>query len=268
MSNFIQIIYTRFNVPTENWDNTLKGKKPLTEEWLTHRFELFHEYSLPSFKNQTNQDFLWLVFFDKNTPEKFLTIIKNIEKEYPKFQPHFVSDFKEMQTEAIRLSLEKCPEDKEYIISAEIDNDDVLNSEYIAITQSLFRPTHNLVIDIRRGYQMEILDNGKRAFNEFYYLSSPFVQLIEKKSEFKSLLQQVHIHFRHFKNQIVYDAKPLFTIVLHNNNLLNHHFKTKFYWFPNMEGFETIKYTIDYLYTTKKNILHYSSILKKLIFKK
>jgi hypothetical protein len=84
---------TRFNVPTKGWDETRSGFKPLTEEWLDDRFKLFRTYVLPSYKNQTNQNFEWLTFFDVNTSDKFRKIIKEIEAEYPTFKAIFVEDF-------------------------------------------------------------------------------------------------------------------------------------------------------------------------------
>ena len=79
MSQFVHVIMTRFNVPTKGWNETRSGYKPLTEEWLDDRFKLFRTYVLPSYKNQTNQNYIWLTFFDTNTSDKFRKIIKEIE---------------------------------------------------------------------------------------------------------------------------------------------------------------------------------------------
>jgi hypothetical protein len=78
--SFIHVITTRFNVPTSVWTVTRGGAKPLSEEWLKDRFEIFQKYCLPSFKNQSNKNFIWLVFFDANTPKKYMHEIEKIEK--------------------------------------------------------------------------------------------------------------------------------------------------------------------------------------------
>lgn len=40
-------------------------------EWTRDRIFLFKTYCLPSFLNQTNKNFTWLIYFDKNTPIEF-----------------------------------------------------------------------------------------------------------------------------------------------------------------------------------------------------
>ncbi len=103
MSQFVHVIMTRFNVPTKGWNETRSGFKPLTEEWLDDRFKLFRTYVLPSYKNQTNQNYVWLTFFDSNTSDKFRKIIKEIEAEYPVFRAVFVEDFDVMKMKAVEI---------------------------------------------------------------------------------------------------------------------------------------------------------------------
>ena len=79
MAAFIHIITTRFNVPTENWAQTRAGHTALTDEWHEHRFELFQKYTFPSFKNQKNKNFVWLVFFYVNTKTKYQKLIRTLE---------------------------------------------------------------------------------------------------------------------------------------------------------------------------------------------
>lgn len=62
-------ILTRFNLLIFNKNK--EGKKVRTIKWLEHRFMLFEKYCLPSVKNQTCQDFQWIVLFDSSTPERF-----------------------------------------------------------------------------------------------------------------------------------------------------------------------------------------------------
>jgi hypothetical protein len=68
---FKHFLLTRFNLRVEDWATTKNGDQVLNDAWLMDRFRLFESYCLPSVKNQSNQDFTWFVFFDKNTPDKF-----------------------------------------------------------------------------------------------------------------------------------------------------------------------------------------------------
>ena len=55
-------ILTRFNLCGRNRDKSKQST--LTKEWLHHRIKLFETYCLPSIKQQTNQNFKWLILFD------------------------------------------------------------------------------------------------------------------------------------------------------------------------------------------------------------
>jgi len=70
-------LFTRFNLRNEDWITAQDGAAVLTEEWLTQRLELFQKYCYPSVMNQKNNNFLWVILFDVNTPKGFR---KNIEK--------------------------------------------------------------------------------------------------------------------------------------------------------------------------------------------
>ena len=50
------------------------------DDYLEERFDIFEKYTLPSVKNQINQNFTWVVLFHKNTPNTFLNRINELEK--------------------------------------------------------------------------------------------------------------------------------------------------------------------------------------------
>ena len=68
--NFEHFIITRFNLPI--YSKTKSGNISSTEtKYLDNRFKLFMNYCLPSIKQQTCQNFKWLVLFDINTPDEY-----------------------------------------------------------------------------------------------------------------------------------------------------------------------------------------------------
>lgn len=268
MKKFIHIITTRFNVPTEIWKMTRDGKKPLSDEWLEDRFEIFRQYCLPSFKNQSEKNFIWLVFFDKQTPAKYLKIIYDIEKECKQFKPVFVQDFPEMNSKILELIPKYFEETTEFIISTDIDNDDMLHKDFIKTVQCLFQPKHNLVIDLRKGLQLTIFDGCKAFANTFYMVSNPFVSLVENISDFKSVIKESHPNYRNYENYFFYDQKPMFIQFIHQFNLLNQtNFKNKrLFHFPHKDfGINSPKFEISVLDTALFNIKRsFNLILKKL----
>lgn len=230
--NFTHYISTRFNVPTKIWGNTRDGHKPLTEEWLSDRFELFMNYCLPSFKIQTNQNFEWLVFFDKDTPEKYVDVINKIAAEYKNFKPLFVADYEDM----FKNFQQKVKADfNEYIITTDIDNDDMLHKDFVKTIQSLFQPTHDLVIDMKLGLQLTKLSEKTAILQYLYYTGSPFVSLVEKRDEAKTVMHQSHTLYRENENFVSYDSQPRYIQYIHENNLVN---STS----PNMKRLGTIDY--------------------------
>lgn len=267
MRNFIPVIITRFNVPTEKWNTTRDGKPALTEEWLRDRFQLFKRLCLPSFKNQSYQDYVWLVFFDVATPMEFRDMIQEIHEEYPVLKPVFVNDFLEMQQKVKEIVPTYCMGDIKYIISAEIDNDDLLHQDYVQTLCNLFQPTHNLVLDIRKGYQMSLVSGNEILVNEYYVIANPFVALIEAKDKFESILKGNHRFYRDYKDVLPYDKSPMFIQTIHGNNLMNDVYATKYIQNPDLESFAIKDLKVLKMKTMVKNAKHYFNIIKKMIRK-
>jgi len=217
---FIHIITTRFNVPTANWDITRDGETPLTEKWHEHRFEHFQKYTMRSFINQSNQDFEWFVFFDINTKQKYKKIIENIERQYPKFTPIFIPGFPDKQAWIYsHINLLKIKTN--YIISSDIDNDDLLHRNFVATVQSMFVPRHDQVIDVRTGIQLLLNENKPTAYL-VNMAASPFVSLVEEVNVAKSVIKEpYHSSYRYYSNYSYYDAEPLFIQFIHSYNLVN-----------------------------------------------
>lgn len=225
--SFIHIISTRFNVPTKSWTTTREGHKALSEEWLSDRFNLFTDLCFPSFKNQTNKNFIWLVFFDIHTPEKYLTKIENFKKVFENFNPVFVQDFEEMHSKLLELTASYCNENTKYVISTDIDNDDLLHKDFVNIVQKLYKPVHNLVIDLRKGLQITKIDVRKIFANEFYEVSNAFVSLVESVSDVKTVIKDKHTAYRNYVDIVCYDKEPMFIQLIHSNNLVNNTIGTK-----------------------------------------
>lgn len=263
--SFTHIITTSFNVPSNNWKQTRDGKNTLTNEWFMDRIDIFDKYCLPSFKIQTNKNFSWIVFFDVNTPDFYKKRIKEIQKELPNFRPYFVNDHDEKK---VRL-LEIIPEylgNSEFLITTDVDNDDILHQEYIETIQSLYKPIDNLVIDLRRGLQLTRKAANEAFITEYYSAANPFVSLVEHAKDFKTVTHYFHHKYRDFKDITVFDQKALYIQFIHQNNLMNETFNNKRFSKINFNEYG-IKpenhFKVSFLETFVYNMKRYFSLLIK-----
>lgn len=222
--NFIHIITTRFNVPTKIWTVTREGTKPLSDEWMNDRFEIFRKYCLLSFQNQSNKNFTWLVFFDVNTPEIYLSEIEKIKQDFPTFHPFFVEDFEAMTKKSLEIIPSFFSEDTKFLISTDIDNDDLLHQDFVATVQDNFQPKHNFVIDLKKGLQLTKTSEKKAFINVFYMVANPFISLVENKSSFGTVMKEKHLAYRDYPLYTSYDTEPRFIQFIHANNLVNNTF--------------------------------------------
>lgn len=271
MSQFIHIITTRFNVPTENWSQTREGYTPLSDEWHDHRFDLFQKYTFPSFKNQKNKNFVWLVFFGVNTSEKYRLIIGKLKREFPNFTPIFVRDGGEINSGITGIFRNYFQEDTRFVISTDIDNDDILHEDFVNTVQNLFKPLHNTVIDLRRGLQMSLISQNHVLINEYYAVANPFVSIVEHISSFKTIMNEWHKNFRNYENVISYDHRSLFIQFIHTHNLVNKTLDTKAFSRINFEKYgiaagETPKILV--WKTLRHNLSRLPNLFKRLILPK
>lgn len=117
-------ILTRFNLPSEGFESVVRG----ADDWLVKRVDLFERFCLPSVIAQTDQDFVWIVYFDPNSP---VWLKGKIEfwQHYDRFHPVFRSrvSLAEKQCDiASRLA------PRPRLITANLDNDDGLASDFVA----------------------------------------------------------------------------------------------------------------------------------------
>lgn len=87
MIKYKHFVITRFNVPfirEENIDFLFD------KEYLAKRFFLFERFCFRSMKNQSCQDFLWLVLFDSRTPECFRQINEKLHNDWSNYLPIYI----------------------------------------------------------------------------------------------------------------------------------------------------------------------------------
>ena len=103
---FQHFIITRFNLPVfaKKVNKAVKDSS-CSDAYLSKRFPIFEKYCFPSIKNQTCQDFKWLVLFDNHTPDKFKDWANRLHEEYDNFVPCYldVSQYSELPEDYFNL---------------------------------------------------------------------------------------------------------------------------------------------------------------------
>ena len=213
-------LMTRFNLRNESWKTAKDGTLVLTEEWLNHRFSLFQQYCLPSVKNQINQNFIWLVFFDCATPDSFKIKIEEISKYYKPFHAIYIDGMNELLPSSRNYISTFIDESDKFIITSRLDNDDLIHQNFIGTIQQLARPSSDLIIDLRKGYQ---INKGKKnpEIRKVYNYFNPFVSIVESTADFKTILSRMHREWKHSTFVFSEDKKPLWIELIHEKNKLS-----------------------------------------------
>ncbi len=213
MTLFKHIIITRFNIPMENINIA-------SPKWLKHRFHLFENYCLPSIKNQTNKNFVWFVYFDKNTPEFFKKKIKIIQNSYPVFIPFFVSNY-DLFTKNLPKDIFSQLNKEPYVITTRLDNDDVLHKNAVNTIQEYFVKKNNIALNLQKGFCFDV---NKQILSKYSYPKGPFLSLIETTSDienFRSVYFQEHTAFFDTMKTIQITNNYFWIQIIHDENVSN-----------------------------------------------
>ena len=213
---------TRFNILL--WRQDKEGKKVRTIKWLEHRFSLFEKYCLPSIKNQTCQNFEWIVLFDNMTPDSFKERIVSYQKECPQLTPVFVDpkngrDFAEI----FRYEIIKRLKSKR-VISTYLDNDDALNVRFVEdLQQRILSVIDGTFFYYDEGYQFYTED---KYMLQIHYPRNHFVSVVEKGDA--TTIKGIFGHGRHYYIDQIKGARivhvktvPMWCEVVHEKNILN-----------------------------------------------
>ncbi len=222
--NFNHFIITRFNLKSSqsNWKTDKNNSVTLSDEWLEHRINLFKTYCLPSIISQTNKNFIWLIYFDSDTPEKYKKIIELLLGTYKSFiLPKYVSSYDKFLTSYTQDILNLLHPEKEFVITTRIDNDDVLHKNYIDIVQKQFANQEFMTVNCIKIYHYNIVKPERLFIN--YTFSNQFISLIEKISN-KNITgcYARGDRFWNKKGEIIQIGNDVYCMeLIHDKNLLN-----------------------------------------------
>jgi len=215
---FYHFLITRFNLKNPGWDVTKNNETLLDENWMDERLELFSNFCYPSVINQSNKNFKWLLFFDNSTSEKYRNKIDQILNNHPLIIPFYIDGMPNFQT-AILNYIAKNANDKDYLITSRIDNDDCIHKDFINEIQKQFNKQDFLAIDNINGYTMQVEPSfilGKKE-----HIFNPFISLIERNFEPKTVWYYVHNMWKKEPRLIHLSEKRLWLSIIHGKNKVN-----------------------------------------------
>ena len=168
-------LLTRFNILL--WKQDKRGKKVRTTKWLEHRFSLFEKYCLPSIKNQTCQDFGWIVLFDSMTPDNYKARIEDYQKDCPQLIPVYVEpEYGWCFADIFRSEIVKRLKAKR-VLTTYLDNDDALHVQFVEdIQQRVATVSDGTFINYDDGYQYYTED---KFLMRVHYPTNHFVSVVE-----------------------------------------------------------------------------------------
>jgi len=213
---FKHFLITRFNLRNADWFTNKKNVAVLTEEWHKNRFELFTNYCFPSVKAQTNKNFLWMVFFDINTPETYKSIISSLQKEMNNFVPLYIDGMNQFLP-SIKSYIKNFKED--YIITSGLDNDDCLSRKYIDEVQNKFDKQDFMALDFIDGFTIQTQSNIKLGKKLHQY--NPFISLIEKNNNPRTVCDVSHRIWKKESRILQIRNIRIWSSVIHHENKVN-----------------------------------------------
>lgn len=200
---FTHYILTRYNVGLYS-DNPYNIENP--DGWMLLRIFKFLD-CLDSVKRQKGE-FKWVVFIDKNTPYLYVEPLLAMSKEYRNL----------FQVTVIPPNM-WIPNESEWILTTRLDNDDILEPDFVETVQAQFCEREG-VIDVE-GRQYDTA-TGKYYTVDRRYPNSPFITLVEKGANPKTVFHKTHTDLhKDYKWSAYVKGKPLYTQVIHGNNLAN-----------------------------------------------
>lgn len=172
---FQHFLLTRFNVRL-TFDLPPEPQQPvhpgIDAAWLTHRFDLFERFCLPSVLGQTSDRFQWLLFLDAETPDPFRRRMDALAAEHA-IHPVYIDQFSYDLVKAVVL--EQVQPGVTHLITTRMDNDDAISRSFVETVHAHFLGQEMTFLNFLYGYSWH---KGKIYFHR--QRSNPFISLIEK----------------------------------------------------------------------------------------
>lgn len=250
-------LITRFNLKLEEWKTAKDGSIVLSKEWLDQRFILFENYCLPSVLNQSNANFIWLLFFDNDTSYEYRERIHELIEKYDNIRVVYTDGFSGFLPSLRQNIDDQLSEEDRFIITTRLDNDDALHKDFIKAVQDLSIEEHETVIDLSKGYQVNIAkDNYDVRIYNFSF--NQFVSLVENRETYNTVLSRMHRTWATSQFIITEKTNPYWIELIHERNKVND--AKRYLPYTNGINFDEFGIKINYHRRSKLQILLLNSL--------
>jgi hypothetical protein len=146
LTNFVHVIYSQFTRPTRR-----------DMQWWKHRLQIFENFTIQSLKNQTNQNFYFVLYVCKKLPDILLPEFEKVLKNSKlKSKIVYIEDENKVKKE-----LNDFLPISSFVYATRIDSDDLLHKDATSeIQQHCFAWRRALVF--QAGYYYDCVDNRMR----------------------------------------------------------------------------------------------------------
>jgi hypothetical protein len=202
--------FTRFSSSTKDVNELLAPDRG----WLDDRLQKFQTYCFPSVIAQSVQDFIWLIYFDVNTPVDYLEKVKAVVGSRNNIRIVMCHSFD--ATSRKKSILEAMQLRTKWLLTTRLDTDDGWNRDFVKVLQS------NLRFDRRHFLNFPV---GVLLYNDKTFLyrhrSNAFISLLEPTDEFLTVYSEQHVHAERIAPITQLPEFPAFLQTVHGNNRSN-----------------------------------------------
>lgn len=227
MANLMRIfILTRFNLRL--WPADKHKHSTRTDLWLQQRFELFERYCFPSVRNQSVQDFEWIVLFDVETPLPYRKRVESYRQTFTPFTPYLVPAtsapyFARVFQQIIATKVTA----GDRVVTVYLDNDDALRFDYLEEVKRLAGLVPDKTfISFAHGLQYVTSLNMAThlSFKTNHFIS--FVEICQSPEQLRTVFGYgSHMTIEQHKDTHVCYAgnpnRPAWLEVVHTTNVIN-----------------------------------------------
>jgi hypothetical protein len=124
-----------------------------SETYLEGRFQLFERFCYPSVRNQTTQDFSWIVSLSDGTPNRYRDRMTRLADGMPNLRPVYLDEDAASRFFDELGSYVDIPDGVTRVISTRVCNDDALAIDYIERMQAICDacPNEEYFVSFPRG---------------------------------------------------------------------------------------------------------------------
>jgi len=215
------LIITTFNL--KGCDATQKNEPFLTPKELHKFFVVFENYCLPSMAQQSNQNFIWLCFFDIETSTRYKRKFERYRKYCPQFRPVCITlNQDEKISPKIKKAIQTYIDPKAtHLLTTNLKSYHSIHKDMIQHLQKhIYQQKEEGLYNFSHGFHFfENTDLVVKTKN-IHYFKSLFVK---KEANLQNFHYCCHTHLNLlFKTNEICSDQPMWLEIIHSHHTSKH----------------------------------------------